>query len=164
MKHLKINFLTYLQRNKNEVFETEFDGKIVVLQSEKWQMHHFNDAATEIWRLLDSPQSASSLANKLYCTAAIPPPLANALLTWLQKAVDNSLLLFLYNNIDSLESPSSDLSQKYSETDISSLEFLKKSNISDFKIPLFIESCNLSPQSIQGNGSDFQTDNFQTGS
>lgn len=158
MEQIKINFLTYLQRNENEVFETEFDGRLFVLQSEKWQMHHLNEVATEIWRLLDTPQSTNSLVNKLYCTetSLLPPSFADALLKWLQKAVDNGLLCLSSNNID--------LSQKYLDTNTSSVEFSEMSNISDFKIPLFIESCNLSPQLIQGNGEDFQTDNFQTGS
>jgi hypothetical protein len=153
---MTINFLTYVKRNAKEVVETEWDGRVILLQGETFQIHHFNEAASEAWRLLDTPQSVSSLAIKLYNTVTPSPLLANALIAWVEQALDKQLLDHLPDSAEHLSTPYTDLSQQASIT--KSLD-----DMHDFQLPLFIESCDLSSSAIQGN-STFQTDNFQTGS
>ena len=111
---MTINLLTYVQRNAKEVVETESNGHILVLQGKTWQMHHFNKVASAAWRLLASPQSVHSLAIKLFNTVHPSLLLVNALIAWLEEALDKQLLDHLPDSSEHLNTHYFGLSQEAS--------------------------------------------------
>lgn len=64
---------TIVVRNADDVAETDYEDKIVLLHIENGEYYNFNDTGSDLWRALSSPKKVGELVDlivSLYeCTA-----------------------------------------------------------------------------------------------
>lgn len=89
-----INENTVVSRVDDDIAETDFDGKAILLHIENGEYYNFNETATDLWEWLKDGQSpydlASKLSNKYNCTVEECLP---DILTWVNTLLEKNIVI-----------------------------------------------------------------------
>ena len=90
---MNITTFTVLQRVEQNIFETGFADKVIVLKMEEEAYHCLNETGSQLWHWLKEPHTAQTLAQKLSESYACSPAECQAdVLAWLQDNCQRQLL------------------------------------------------------------------------
>lgn len=93
---LEINSTQKIQRIDEDVTETEFEGKIVLLHIENGEYYNFNETGSDLWNFLAEVHSVSELVELIQDKYSVTAEECQAdILLWLESAINKKLLKVL---------------------------------------------------------------------
>lgn len=140
-----------LKRNNELCFYTMIEDRIFVLDSENGQYYWFNETASQLWTWLEKPISAAQLTQRLLQNANSQTVISNhSIEDWINDALAKNLLCIHEDNV-------CNTTEGLLPTTVRD-GYIQHINVTPPK------TYSLEPSSIHGGPSEFQTDNFETGS
>lgn len=93
---LELNPSQKIQRIDDDVTETEFEGKIVLLHIENGEYYNFNQTGSDLWNYLAEPRSLDELVKLIEEKYSITAENCQTdILLWLESAISKKLLKIL---------------------------------------------------------------------
>jgi hypothetical protein len=93
---LELNPLQKIQRIDEDVTETEFEGKVILLHIENGEYYNLNETGSDLWGYLAEPKTLDELVKLIEKKYLITAEDCQAdILLWLESTINKKLLKIL---------------------------------------------------------------------